>query len=106
MAYPFKVIVEVGGTGQSGMVTNIIAPDDVEVIVVDWDNLNVEGIACPRCFGNDINVDASGDGDAFICNGCNYPFVWQTCVDCGRSWADQADDNHECPFCIEDEDED
>lgn len=68
------VIVEIDG----GCVSNIIAPEDVEVFVYDWDNLAFEDIVCPYC-DNEVGFDPypyTDEGNDFVCQKCKRHFLF------------------------------
>lgn len=68
------VIIEVLG----GCITEVTAPDDMEVRIVDWDSLNEEGIECLECGSTDVLPDYSTPDDWFICNDCHKGFTWDS----------------------------
>jgi len=69
MTHP--IIIEIrGGSFEA------VTPVNAKVRIVDWDNLNREGISCPRCGDTTIHADMSTLGEWFICGGCNNGFYF------------------------------
>ncbi len=68
---PF-VIVEVAG----GNIQNITNPYHVPVRIVNWDELNAQGIHCPVCDSTIIAAAGTAKEARFIC-GNEHEFIWQ-----------------------------
>jgi hypothetical protein len=52
------------------------AETPIAIKIVNWDDLNEEGIACPSCGGNDLMADPETDQNDFVCLGCDTKFEW------------------------------
>lgn len=68
------VVIEVLG----GIVDNVVLNngEDLRLRVVDWDDLEDEGLRCPKCRSTNLRADLSTQDDYFFCNKCRTRFLW------------------------------
>jgi hypothetical protein len=71
------VIIEVGGAAGGGNAVATHQDAGVQIRIVDWDNLESEGIECPECGGHDLEA-ATTPESRFVCQNdiCGAIFEW------------------------------